>query len=395
MTIGQRCHRHSPGTPNPPCVPSLAVAALRLSSPKQPALLNNLASDSSDNSHTVIQAINVAPTSAKEALGPHLSKRTLPLSRYEAHSFVHISKCAGSSWITDLTKLVGEKHLFPTRLAGAEHSFVWQSQYAHDLFKTSSVSNLISLRSPRHHVWSLYAECRYDSWGKSITHDTDFPRQGTAEHGFEQWLDVFLDPTQLAKGEVEVGERLDFFRCYHPSNFQSRHFISADRVCHGPVSPFTNRSAPPQFVPDPALVMQQYWLHDWVAITEFYHASKCLLLSRFDPQSPHGAAAQRVLREECWCNTTSAVPATDAHIVHHAGGHRESMTDLPPRILRKIDALTATDAFLYTSAAKIFMAEVRLLEKKLGRRVLCDHELAKADKELGYLFPSVSALYHR
>ena len=209
---------------------------------------------------------------------------------------------------------------------------------------------------------------------------------------FEQWLDAFLDRTKREHGEVAIGARKDYFNCYHPSNYQSRAFVCGTQYCHG-IQPLFNSTAPPEMVPDPFLVMKNYWAFDWVAIVEFYHASKCLLMARLEPKTPHGATAQRYVQDECWCNDTVAARRNETHVVHHAEGHRDSMTTLPPSILRKIDVLTTSDAALYSAAIKVFLGEVRWLEERLGRRVLCDPELARADRELSYLFPSVSALY--
>jgi len=80
---------------------------------------------------------------------PNYLMRTTPLDPAEKFSFVHISKCAGSTWIRlfmDVLKL----NIFPRAEAGPEHSVAYQQNYA---CKDANYT-LISLRSPRHHVYS-------------------------------------------------------------------------------------------------------------------------------------------------------------------------------------------------------------------------------------------------
>ena len=122
--------------------------------------------------------------------GPY-PQRVAPLDSTDKFSFVHISKCAGSTWIR-LFKEILKLNICPEREAGAEHSVSYQQQR-----KCKDADHtLISLRSPRHHVWSQFTMYKYSSWGKNITLLEDFPRSGDNykddEVDFDSWLYHFV-----------------------------------------------------------------------------------------------------------------------------------------------------------------------------------------------------------
>lgn len=75
---------------------------------------------------------------------------------------------------------------------------------------------MTSVKSPRHHVWSLFTECKYDGWAKQF----NVPRSGETvqsdQDDFILWLDAFI-PVGSQGEEEKV-----YSKCYHPSNFQSR-----------------------------------------------------------------------------------------------------------------------------------------------------------------------------
>ncbi len=96
-----------------------------------------------------------------EDIGP-LPRRIANLDPSDKFSFVHISKCAGSTWIR-LFKTVLRLNICPEKEDGVEHSVSYQQQYT---CKDADYT-LISLRSPRHHVWSQFTMCKYTRWGKS------------------------------------------------------------------------------------------------------------------------------------------------------------------------------------------------------------------------------------
>eukprot|EP00040_Diaphanoeca_grandis_P011902 m.60925 g.60925 ORF g.60925 m.60925 type:complete len:372 (-) comp22906_c0_seq2:64-1179(-) len=325
-------------------------------------------------------------------------RRLEPLNIDAKMSFVHISKCAGASWVHEM-KLIFE-HFYPQHEAGPEHGYLWQANHIRAKY------NFISLKSPRHHVWSLFTECRYDGWGKKVTNHTAFPRSGTDEEDFELWLDTFVD----SSGPKQ--EQHSYFNCYHPSNYQSRAFTCESMYAHGPcptpMHPGLLEEDKEEFVLEPNLTrtLQSYWEFDWLGISDFHHASNCLLYERMTaPDAPSTAytKAKDFVETECLCHDLSLPRAEgvstggvkEVHAVHHSEGHRDTMTTLSPQVLAKIDRLTRVDQELFAHALRVLMVEVQLLEGRLGRRVLCDEHLTVADVELAYITPNISSFYDR
>ena len=170
--------------------------------------------------------------------------------------------------------------------------------------------------------------------------------------------------------------------------------------------------------PDLQLSRKVYESMDWVALTEFFHESKCLFYFRLQPKSTH---VQDYIHNTCHCqqqqppefknnhadnnnhqgtivstmdadNTTTTTD--DVHITHHDhAGRGSTMLDLPLDIVTAVDALTRVDQALYTWALEQFMREMVWLETRLGRRVLCDAVLEQWEPELAYLNVSVTTLY--
>eukprot|EP00588_Corethron_pennatum_P033402 CAMPEP_0194349282 /NCGR_PEP_ID=MMETSP0171-20130528/107002_1 /TAXON_ID=218684 /ORGANISM="Corethron pennatum, Strain L29A3" /LENGTH=264 /DNA_ID=CAMNT_0039116713 /DNA_START=81 /DNA_END=872 /DNA_ORIENTATION=+ len=255
-------------------------------------------------------------------------------------SFVHISKCAGAAFVKELGQLVERR--YPTAPTGAEYSVRWQKANYHSDY------NLISLRSPRHHVWSLFTQCKYGSNGGKKLRGTSFPNTGSKPvhdlQDFGNWLEHFT------KGG-EYKHTRDDYGCYHPTNIQSRWFVSEET--HPQHIKKTNGREYVSFEPDLDAVTDAYWKEDYVALADFYHESKCLLLTRLRPP---GGPGWKYLRNECRCPPSS--PSRKKKVQHHEKGHRSVLRDLPSDVLSKIGALTAVDAGLYRMALRQFLTEV-------------------------------------
>lgn len=235
------------------------------------------------------------------------------------------------------------------------------------------------MRSPRHHVWSLFSECKYSPWGLRRTRNLAFPSSGNTsqsdEIDFDMWLDRF----------VPVGpEGGDYYNCYHPANFQSRALASR---AHGP------RGVEEDPVkPDVNLATETYWNFDFVALVEFFHESQCLFYYRLGSSAP--ARATSYLEYNCQCHHRVEKDNTE-HVTHHELGHRSVLRDLPPYTLSKVEELTEIDTKIYITALWEFMVEIAWLESEsaLGRRVLCNSSLKKMESELAYLHFNVSEVY--
>ena len=311
------------------------------------------------------------------------TKRWKMLNASNMFSFVHISKCAGATWISTLKHLPLD--VCPTKKAGKEYSVFYQTNNKCKAKPSKKTYHLVSLRSPRHHVWSLFTECKYDKWGIKTTNNTGFPRSGnntaTDESDFQLWLDHFLPMSSNTQ---------DMYSCYHPANYQSRHLTQTKSNVHGVKGlPASNK-----FEPNLTIAINTYWQQDFVPLVEFFHESKCILYFRLGTNAPH--QAQSYLEDTCHC--PQPVPSnnetqTDEHVTHHTLGHRSSLHNLPQQSLTMIANLTVIDSVVYTFALGQFMQEIAWLEYTLGRSVLCGDVLEKLEPELEYLDLSVTLLY--
>ena len=278
-------------------------------------------------------------------------------------SYAHISKCSGSTWVTLLKQL--NLSVFPVHRAGQEEfSVLWQRKK----LGTKAAYHSTSLRSPRHHVMSMFMHCKYFRPEKH-----QFQWNGTDETDFKVWLDH----------HVPMGpHNRDMHRCvFHPANYQSRHLTSSARRPHG------LEDGDP-FEPNVTAANRTYWELDFVSLTEFVHESRCLLYYRLKSNTTPEALAY--LDNNCRCGAhTHDEDKTEGnvHVSHHKGTHRSNVRDLPEDILSKVKELTRIDVAIYNIALRQFMEEIAWLESKaaLGRRVLCDDVLKPLEPELSYL----------
>ncbi len=298
-----------------------------------------------------------------------LSKRIANLDAADKFSFVHISKCAGSTWIR-LFKTILKLNICPEKEDGVEQSVSYQQQYT---CKDADYT-LISLRSPRHHVWSQFTMCKYSRWGKRVTRNSkDFPRSGDKyeddEVDFDSWLAHF---------DSMGNETTNHYNCYHPANFQTRALTSALDDVHDGRGGFN---------PNMTLAMNTYNNLDFVALVEFVHESQCMLYYRLGDNAP--PAATSYLSNTCHCEKQHEEYEKNetVYVQHHSMGKRSILSDLPPATLSKLANLTSADSFIYVNALKHFMDEIAWLESDnaLGRRVVCDDVLEKWEPELAYL----------
>jgi len=218
-----------------------------------------------------------------------------------------------------------------------------------------------------------------------MTSNTNFPHSGRDAEGdvrdFTAWLNHFVDDAGLRSGTVD-----DYYNCYHPANYQSRAFVTDAELPH------TARNEG-ELIPNVTLAKQTYLYNDWVAITDFFHESKCLLYYRVEPRT---VTMQDYLVQSCHCKpmaVSAAEVPKDIQSLHHDGRRRKSMRDLDNNLLQRIAAATTSDVAVYQTALKQFMREMAWLEESMGRRVVCDNVLDKWEPELAYLNISVSALY--
>ena len=276
-------------------------------------------------------------------------------------SYVHISKCGGSTWGRILKQL-------DLSVRSDEKSV----QYQRKKLGSRAAYHLTTLRSPRHHVFSMFMHCKYhkrEKKGRWKEHNGLSPKGDMDD--YKIWLDY----------HVPMGpENRDRLECaFHPANYQSRHLTSIATRPHG-------LGGGDPFEPDASKANQTYWELDFVGLTEFTHESRCLLYYRL--RSNALPKAQAYLDKNCRCSgPIDEEGIDDVHVLHHNATRRSNLRDLPKDLLSKVEELTRIDTAIYNIALRQFLAEIAWLESKaaLRRRVLCDDVLRKLEPELSYL----------
>ena len=139
-------------------------------------------------------------TSVRDVSTPVLFDRTSSLADEQKFSFVHISKCGGASFISwalhdTNVRANGDPtfpHFYPQAAQGVEEGNLF------DLEQRPGHFRLVMLRSPRSHVMSMFKECRFDPWGKSMISSRErhgekpVPHHGTHLEDFTEWINYFL-----------------------------------------------------------------------------------------------------------------------------------------------------------------------------------------------------------
>ena len=127
--------------------------------------------------------------------------------------FIHIPKCAGTSFIEDARKVIGKDN------------FILRGPYAGEgpyCNSSPGIGDIVLLRNPRHHVLSQFLHCKVESVQQNYTDN------GTNQYsGLKTWLqnclsDALTSPfcsTCFLKSRLANGKH-----CYNPWNMQSRFF---------------------------------------------------------------------------------------------------------------------------------------------------------------------------
>ena len=285
--------------------------------------------------------------------------------------FAHIPKCAGTSFTQDLA----DRGYQLTQPSG-ERCFLDGCGYAADALK------LTLLRSPRAHVYSEYLECRYDGFGKRATAGTDFPRSGSAVDGFEAWLDHFL----AEDGRRGLGEE-GAFGCYNPHNMQARALTCHKQPRSNPASDSLHRPSLAASLTPPleSALLTLSRLVDLAGVVEMYAETWCLLEMRLSGRLPRRCEADCAASEGIEDAATSSGSDGHAHVTHGVPPH--DWRQLPARVVRKIDNLTAVDAPLYAAAASGFLAAIADAEATSGKTILCAARRRAFLADVDYLTP--------
>ena len=291
-------------------------------------------------------------------LRPHILNETKPFS------FLHISKCGGSTFIDWAHESRQFLQFYPHANEGYEHG------YLYDCARRPNAQRLVLLRSPRAHVLSMFKECRYNRWGVSLwkTNASHVPHGGTHQDDFEEWLEWYVNP-----------HRQGWLGCYDPWNYQARAMTSSRRSPH-------DVGTGERHEPSADRAIKSLFEMDWVGITDFYEESLCLLVSRFSTN-----AAQALFSTHCRCATRPRSILGSTEIVTH-GPVDSTHLHVHPTIAMHMDHITRVDRSLFTVALRCLFGEIRRLEARVGHRVLCPEALKEAEPKLAYI-TNVTTLY--
>jgi hypothetical protein len=277
--------------------------------------------------------------------------------------YVHIPKTGGAS-LAKKWKIFAPEECFDHVTAGGNFT-------------------MVSLRSPRAHVHSLFLECRHSQWGQAQTNGTAFPRTDNGTADYVSWLRHF-------QRAADAGPAFDY-RCYDPRDMQTRQLSCTWRPPRrrkdppGPVptswlnyrDPRHAHHASAPTAPDPELTALQAVATraDFVLVTDLYLESMCVFDFRRTGALPKGCtcAEQRAGRGPKLINLRHGVPP-----------HSEEA--LGAEVLEAVDGLTVTDRNVFKVGLARFMGELNATEENVGQRVLCPETWSQIRAELAYLW---------
>lgn len=257
------------------------------------------------------------------------------------YMFIHIPKCAGTSFRADASLVVAPSYFQENR----EESF--QSTPRGD-----SQIDMIIFRSPLVHILSQFMECKYDFWGNMAVAGTDFPARPGLYGGLAEWINHFVElkdaPLDGALPDTEEWAQIANYRCYNPWNMQTRYL--ATEWSHS--APFNS------FEPNLQTAVGALNRVQFVGLSEFYIESLCLLnLHR------HGTVP-----ETCACGGRGPLAGT-SHLEHFVPDH--AISDLPPAVVKQMRKLVRLDAQIYAMVLKRFETELRHASEISGVQMFC------------------------
>ena len=247
-----------------------------------------------------------------------------------------------------------------------------------------TTSTVTLLREPRAHVFSQYLECRYDRWGRKVTHGTAFPRSSSVHEDFDAWLQHFANKS--AWGEAAAGvaggcklqtvalhdnklRGVDYhaemdrhctsadFSCYNPYNMQTRAMACPHGAWQGPHWCYTPHRTCNERPPPLELALRSLSEGRVVGLVEEYNASLCLLhlVAARDGNATVGTPPP-LGNTTFQASRVRAVLARASKVTHGVPPH--SSASLPPATLALVDQLTTADRQLYAAAVARFHREV-------------------------------------
>lgn len=333
---------------------------------------------------------------AHTAATPHVLRSTLDSAsaignasqlddRRQQVFLLHIPKVAGQSLHNDVRQYLASHVRF---LDGAwavrhERSETCLPAVTRD-FPTLAL-RVVTLRSPRHHVASMFAHCR-DHWAarqlmRPYTGHflrTIGGKNASRVDGLAGWLRHHrsIDHSQ---NRTMAQHAVASFRCFDPHDMQTR-ALTCDRECEYASHRGAVGSA------------QQALRHALspgvsLGVVELYRASFCALLFR----------VTGTLHPGCGCGRNASAPQNPIGLAREMHGLPETAVALPVRslpqhLLEDIDNLTARDRHVYAAAARRAVKGMREVEARSGTRIVCADEVEALEREVGSYLPEIGEL---
>lgn len=278
-----------------------------------------------------------------------LSKASNPILRCR---FIHIPKCAGTSFIKDAAKILGKENLI---LLGP---YEGEGPYCNS---SPGINDVVLLRNPRHHVLSQFLHCKVQSEKDNYT--DNFTNQYS---GLKAWLKNCLSASLTSPAcSTCLGSNLaSGYPCYNPWNMQSRFFTDCRHVPGLQAFELDMK-------PNLTRAKRNLEMLQMIGISDLYVESLCLLNFTFKGTLP----------ETCACDHGKSV--TETQVSHETHGvQQHSVADIDPEALSLMDQMTQGDAQLFAFGLNHFETALRKAEEITGVKVICEEKISIIWREI-------------
>lgn len=249
-------------------------------------------------------------------------------------NFLHIPKCAGVSFYTEMKDIVKFSDYSP---GNNEVCMGYMKKH-----KNNGYKEITFVRNPIKHILSQYIMCRYSPWGKMETGKTFWksfrPDNFEADDysGFGDWLNYFHKST-------------DSHRCYYPYNLQTRVLTCDKHKGHYHIENFKYSSE------NAFKALKE--MNGVFGVVEYYPESLCLIRHYLDLDFPK------------WCNCKYRDEYSMVHYDHNMPKH--SINKVPEKIIDDAMSFIKHDIELYNKALVLFLKRIHELENQKNIKILC------------------------
>eukprot|EP00435_Cladocopium_sp_Y103_P042597 s1421_g11.t2 len=256
---------------------------------------------------------------------------------------------AGCSVVKDLSDMVGREQVFTDEVC---FSYSLKGNYE---------NTVVMVREPRDHVYSMYQFCHLasDPGYRLLVGE----RQGlkgqekyNLAESFDAWINEWHENPRW--GDYDIYDDDEF--CYCPYNMQSSRLACNSKT----TAKYCHKNA------DFAIAMKNLESASIIGVVEAYHESVCLFSARLTGSLP----------EHCDCESASWNAYLETHVSHREDAADEaygSIKDVPKDVIHKVDDMTKEDRILYQAAVRRFTTDIKEVELRFGKRILCDSPLQR------------------